>query len=118
MNTKQIKLKFRDAINRITGKQPLIEEYFALVRELSKISDKTPAGTPLKNYLMEGLDIITEHNIINLGHGVSTANSYNPYKGPQNITKIKISHLQTMLTHVRNMQQKDMAIMNAKQNVR
>lgn len=92
MNIKQIKLKFRDTINQISGKQTLIDEYNALTSQLCSISDITPVGTPEKEYLRERLDIITESSVVYTGSG-SYVKSYNPWKGSKATTRRKIVQL-------------------------
>ncbi|MDE5615880.1 MAG: hypothetical protein K2I81_03550 [Alphaproteobacteria bacterium] len=96
MNTKQIRLKFRDAINKMTGKQPLIEEFNDLSQQLCELSDKTPVGTPMKKRIMASIDSILEHETISTEHGFYI-DSYDPYKGSKATTKKKIDALKAAL---------------------
>ncbi|MDE6481461.1 MAG: hypothetical protein K2L25_01405 [Alphaproteobacteria bacterium] len=96
MNTKQIRLKFRDAINKITGKDVLIKEFYSLSRRLCEISDRTPVGTPLKKQIMNSIDSILEQETVYTQHGFYI-DSYDPYKGSKATTQKKIEALKMAL---------------------
>ena len=100
MNTRQIRLNFRDAVNKITGKQALIEEYNILTLQLCNISDNTPVGTPMKNYLMEQLDVILERQDIYTRNGI-IMDSYDPYEGRKSTTQKKINDMRTLLQTIK-----------------
>jgi len=104
MNKKKIRLQFRDAMNRLTGKQVLIDQYNALNSELCRISDNTTVGTPLKKYLLTNLDRITEFKPVDAEYGAYYIDSYNPYRGKKAITKKKIMDLLSLLHTVQQMQ--------------
>jgi len=104
MDTRQVRLKLRDAVNKFTGKQNLIDQYDDLNMELCNISDRTPNGTPLKRYLRENLDRITEAQTYYTMRGVFCIDTYDPYQGSKAETRKKIADFQSVLQKVREMQ--------------
>ena len=96
MNTKQIKLSLRNAINKITGKQVLIDEFYSLSFQLCEMSDNTPVGTPLKKQIMDRINSILEQETVYTQHGFYI-DSYNPYKGSKATTQKKIEALKMAL---------------------
>ena len=96
MNTKQLKLSLRDAINKITGKKVLIDEFYSLSHRLCEMSDNTPVGTPLKKQIMNSIDSILEQETVYTQHGFYI-DSYDPYKGSKATTQKKIEALKMAL---------------------
>ena len=78
MDKRQISIAFRDGINKLTGKQSLIEQYNHAVHVLSRKSDSL-SGKPEQKALLERIEEITESKWFNGEHGTIVSTSFNPY---------------------------------------
>ena len=86
---KRLYLAFRDGINKLTGKQPLIEEYNRAVQALFDKSDSL-RGDPKQKELLEQVQQITEEQWIpQENKNVVAIDNFNPYLIKTSKAKIK-----------------------------
>jgi len=104
MNTKRKQFNLRDDINKIPGKQAVIDQYDTLQMELLEILERTQNGTELKKFLRKKLERITEVQTFYTIHGPICIDTYNPDHASKSATRKKISDLQRTLYAVRKMQ--------------
>lgn len=97
MFVKEVKLQFRDAKNRITGKQAAIDEYNALTLQICYISDRLANDNPLKKTIIENINRICEKKCCDGPYGSFFIDSYNPWASSKSTTNKKITALQELL---------------------
>lgn len=80
VSKKEMYLNFRDAINKLTGKQELIDKYNHAVHALSRKSDSMQAGAQ-KQKLLDQLTKIDEEEWMQEDKNVEiyAVKSFNPY---------------------------------------
>ena len=89
MNKKELYIKARDSINKLMGKQELIEEYYQALGALSSKSDSL-YGKPEQKALIDKLRQISGEKFVKKGdHAFSIQETFNPYAITTPKSKIK-----------------------------
>jgi hypothetical protein len=81
-------IAFRDSVNKLTGKQQLIDKYNNAVSELSQRSDSLYESSK-KKALLARLEEITEDRWVEGENGIIETSSFNPYRLTSTKAKIK-----------------------------
>lgn len=79
---KQAKIKIRDTVNKLTGQDKLIEQYYSILLKLYQLSDNM-TDESIKAKLQKDLDKLTESFMKTIKGKYSdsfTIESFNPYK--------------------------------------
>ena len=98
---KQIRLKVRDAKNKITGKQGIIDEYNSLTQEIAESSDNEKNADRKKGFQTLYQEVTDEKWETN-ENGSITISDHNPYKEKKKDTKKKIEIAQQGLAKMRD----------------
>lgn len=85
---KSLKLRIRDSVNKITGKQKVIDDYFKVSQEIAELGvkkdqERDPVITEKINNLYQR---VTDTKFIQNGESI-TIDSYDPYKGSKKETQ-------------------------------
>ena len=100
MDIKQLKLKFRDIRNKITGKDKVIEEYQKTTMDIATLSDKEK-DPKVKKELRKLYKDVTEEKWKIKENYASVHDSFNPYKSTKKATRKKIEMAQLGLKKIK-----------------
>ena len=89
-------LALRDGINKLTGKQALIDEYEKITSALTKKSDSMENGAQKKAFVAQ-IDKLTEHGVSNDGQGGKNYDNFDAYRASKKVLKQKIANGQKLM---------------------
>lgn len=92
---RQFRIAIRDIKNKITGKQPLINEYETATVKLAKAADQAPKNSDLKRQLLEALDKLYDGEALKKtsyddGMTFVGGSEFNPYDVKKDALKKKV----------------------------
>jgi len=95
MKNQKLLLALRNGINKLTGKQELIDQYRDIVSDLSKKHDRMESGVK-KTELAKKLDKLTEATAELDGKGGLYLDGFDPYRASKKVLKQKIAEGQKL----------------------
>lgn len=95
-NRKKFLLALRDGINKLTGKQALIEEYEKVTSELTKKSDSMENSAQKKAFVAQ-IDELTELAVSSDGQGGKNYKDFDATRASKRVLKQKIANGQKLM---------------------